>query len=487
MNLRQEAVKGVTWSAAQKWGVRIISFLVMLILARLVLPESFGLVAYATVFTAFAGIFVEQGYSDAIVQFPNLEREHLDTAFWISILTGALLTITTIAASGVIANLFHEPQLVPVLKWLSPIFILSALSSVQQSLLRRKLAFKSLTLRSLISTIASGVVAVTMAFLGFGVWSLVAKLLVDGAVSVIALWQVSDWRPSFHLSRRHLKELFSFGSHIMGGNIVDFLSVHSDDFLIGYFLGPIALGYYTLAYNLLLVMTDLLISVPNLVVFPVFAKLQGDPERLESAFFQVTQLQSIIAFPIFLGISLVAPEAVRLLYTDKWAASIPVMQILMLIGIVRSAIYFYSSIFRAAGKPSWRFGIYTITAALNVAGFLLVVRLGIVAVAASYVVVSYILMPLYFFMIRNLIHVSIRSHLRQYIPATVSSLIMIVVVFALRYFIGQNFPDLIRMVIFVLAGVAAYLIALRIVRPALYTKMLELAQIVLPKSSARQD
>jgi len=486
MSLKQEAIKGVTWSAAQKWGVRIISFCVMLILARLVLPESFGLVAYATVFTAFAQIFVDQGFSDAIVQFPDLKREHLDTAFWVNVLTGTILTIASIAASSLIANIFDEPQLGPIVRWLSPIFILSALSSVQQSLLRRKLAFKSLTTRSLIATISSGIVAVIMAFLGFGVWSLVAKLIVEGAVSVIALWQVSDWRPNFRLSRKHFKELFSFGINIVGGNFVDFLSVHSDDFLIGYYLGPIALGYYTLAYNLLIVMTDLLVSVPNAVAFPVFSKIQKDPIRLKSTFYEVTQLQSIIAFPIFLGVFIVAPEAVRVLYSDKWASSIPVVQILMLIGIVRSASYFYSSIFRAAGKPSWRFGIYSLTAVLNVVGFLIVVRMGIIAVAVSYVVVSYLLMPLYFLMIRKLIHVTMQSHLGQYTIALVSSLIMIVVVIGCKYLLGQNFSVALRLVIFVIAGGGTYLLAIRLIRPALYFKMLELAQMALPKLFARQ-
>lgn len=487
MSLKVEAVKGVTWSAAQKWGVRIISFLVMLILARLVLPEAFGLVAYATVFTAFAQIFVDQGFSDAIVQFPNLDREHLDTTFWISILTGTFLTITTFAASGVIASAFHEPKLVPVLKWLSPIFILSALTSVQQSLLRRKLAFKSLTLRSLIAMIASGIVAVTMAFLGYGVWSLVAKLLVEGAVSVIALWQVSKWRPSFHLSRKHFKELFSFGGNIVGGNIVDFLSTNADNFLIGYFLGTIALGYYALAYNLLIVLTDLLVTVPNVVAFPIFSRIQNDPDRLKNAFYEVTQLQSLIAFPVFLGLFAVAPEAVRVLYSEKWAASIPVIQILMFTGITRSASYFYSSIFRASGKPSWRFGIYTLTALLNIVGFLIVVRMGIVAVAVSYVVVSYGLMPLYFFLIQKLVRITIQVHLKQYATAFLSSLIMIAVVLLLKYLLAENFPLSIRLAILVIVGVVTYLLAVRLIQPAMYAKILELAQMALPKSITRQD
>jgi PST family polysaccharide transporter len=262
--------------------------------------------------------------------------------------------------------------------------------------------------------------------------------------------------------------------------------VHSDDFLIGYFLGSTVLGYYSLAYNLLLTLTDLLVTVPNKVAFPVFSKLQDDSSRLKSAFYEVTQLQSIIAFPVFVGICSVAPEAIRVLYTDKWAASIPVVQILMLIGIVRSAIYFYSSIFRAAAKPSWRFGVYALTALLNVVGFLIVVRMGIVAVAASYVVVSYLVMPIYFFLIRKLIDVPIRSHLKQYIPAMVSSLIMVAVVLAFRYLIGQNFTAIIRLIIFVAAGVGTYLVALRLIRPVLFTKMLGLAKMVLPKFLVRQ-
>jgi PST family polysaccharide transporter len=229
-----------------------------------------------------------------------------------------------------------------------------------------------------------------------------------------------------------------------------------------------------------------LVSVPNVVAFPIFSKIQDDSARLKSAFYEVTQLQSIMAFPIFLGIFIVAPEAVRVLYSDKWISSIPVVQILMLMGIVRSATYFYSSIFRAAGKPSWRFGIYALTAALNVVGFLIVVRMGIIAVAVSYVVVSYVLMPLYFLLIQKLIHVTIRSHLSQYVPALISSLIMIVVVFGLKYIIGQNFVLPLRLFIFVIAGAGTYVVSLRLIRPSLYKKLLELAQLAFPKNTLRQ-
>jgi O-antigen/teichoic acid export membrane protein len=486
MNMRAKAINGVMWSATQTWGVRVISFLVMVALARLVAPEAFGLVAYATVFVAFAQIFVDQGTSDAIVQLPDLTREHLDTAFWVSILSGGLLTFASFFAAGMVAGVFREPLLVPVIRWMSPIFFLSALSSVQQAILRRNLAFKSLTIRSLTANLSSGAIAVIMAFNGYGVWSLIAKILVSAAVNMVMLWQVSDWRPGFRFSANRFRELLVFGIHILGGNIVDFLSVHSDDFLIGYFLGSIALGYYTLAYNLLIVTTDLLISVPNAVAYPLLSSLQSDSGGVKKAFGKVILLQSIVAFPVFLGIAALSSELIIQLYGTSWIPSIPVLQLLMLIGIVRSAQYIYSSVFRAAGRPSWRFGIYLLTAILTVIGFVLVVHLGIVAVAASYVIVSYLLMPLYFIMIRRLIGVPIRTHLSHFGPAIVSSVVMFAIVYAFRLVVGEQMTLTIRLPFLVIIGALTYVLTLRLTYPPAFRQMVEVARTALGGLSLRQ-
>jgi PST family polysaccharide transporter len=158
----------------------------------------------------------------------------------------------------------------------------------------------------------------------------------------------------------------------------------------------------------------------------------------------------------------------------------------MLVGIVRSASFFYSSIFRSAGKPSWRFGLYSLTAILNVVGFLLTVRMGIVAVAASYVFVSYLLMPLYVFMVRRLIQISVPTLLKQYAPAVISSLLMILVVFAVKTLLQESLVLSVRLILLSLSGGLTYLLALRVIQPSLYVKMLELAHIALPKSLIKQ-
>ena len=195
MNLRQKAAKGVAWSAIENLGTQAIYFVVFLVLARLLQPEEFGLVSLAGVFISFMMVFADQGLSDAIVQRQDLEPEHLDTAFWINLGICALLAIFTFAAAGSVSSFFHQPQLKPIIAWLSLSFLFNGFSSVQQSLLRRQLAFRALAVRSLVATFASGIVGVVMALMGFGVWSLVAQQLINRVLAILGLWWASDWRP----------------------------------------------------------------------------------------------------------------------------------------------------------------------------------------------------------------------------------------------------------------------------------------------------
>ena len=361
-------------------------------------------------------------------------------------------------------------------------FFIGSLSGVQKAILKRQLAFKSLAIISLVATIISGIVAITMAFLGFGVWSLVAKTLVYGLINMVALWLFSDWRPSFHFSNKHFKELYSFGINIVGSNFVDFFSRNSDNFLIGYFLGTTALGYYTLAFSLLTVMTELMIAVPNAVLFPAFSRLQGTPTKMKDAFYEVIQLQSIVAFPIFLGMFAIAPEVLIFLYGQKWAPSIPVTQAFMLIGLLSSAFYLYGNVIKAAGKPSLRFRIMLLISILNVIGFTIAVRWGIVAVAASCVVVGYLVLPIYLLVVSNIIQVTFRKHLQQYIPALLSSLAMVVVIWGLKNVLGNEMGLSTQLIIYITMGALTYLLVLHFIQPLLYHQLIQLAQNTLPVS-----
>ncbi len=482
MSLRQKAAKGVVWSVIQKWGRTAVWSLSFIILARQLPPEAFGLVALATTFTAIIEIFLDQGMSAAIVQRAEIEREHLDTAFWISLLTGILLTVVVIAASGLVAGAFDEPSLAPVLGWLSLSFILIALSSTQIAILQRKLAFKDLAARSLFSTMIGGAVGIGMAFAGFGVWSLVGQNLVRGLAGVIILWRASSWRPGFNLSKKHYKELISYGISVAGNNVLNVIVRRSDDLLIGLFLGPTLLGFYTIGYRLLLVIIRLVTGITNAVAFPTFSRIQHQPERMRRAFYSVTQYTSLLAFPIFMGVAVLASELVMAFFGEKWAPSIPVMQILALIGILQSVLFFNGSVLKASGKPSWQFGIMLLTAVFTVLAFLVAVRWGIVAVAASFVIVGYLLAPISYLAVRKLIQIDVRTYLGQFAAPIFASLIMVLVILGLKQSPAvQELNVYLQLVILIAAGAVTYLLVIVLTARSLTQKILELVSLVLPR------
>lgn len=482
MSLRQKAAKGIVWSVIQKWGRIGVSSLTFILLSRLLDPKQFGLVALASTFTAFVEIFLDQGLSAAIIQRSDLDREHLDTAFWISVLSGIVLTTGGIATAGIVATLYKEPSLEPVLSWLSVGFVISALSSTQTAILQRDLAFKSLAARSLVATIVSGVISVSMAIAGFGVWSLVAQELTRGVAGAIVLWRASDWRPGFGLSRKHYKELFTFGISVFGNNVLKVVITRSDDFLIGFFLGPTLLGYYTIGYKLLLIIIRMVTGITNAVAFPTFSRLQNKPERMRIAFYKVTQYTSLLAFPVFIGMATLAPELVPAIFGDKWAPSIPVMQVLAFIGILQSVMFFNGSVMRASGKPSWEFGLMLLNAIFSVIGFLFAVNYGIVAVAASFVIVGYLLAPLSYAAVRRLIQIQFGAYLRQYAAPLFASLLMVMGIMALKHVINIRGANLyLQLSLYVLTGGLIYLLIIGLTARSIYQQLFEIASLVWPK------
>lgn len=475
-SLRQKAVKGLVWSAIQSWGRQAIALIIFSLLARLLGPEAFGIVASAGIFLAFIDVFLDQGFSTVIIQRHELEPEHLDTAFWTNIGISFLLTVLSMASADLVADFFKQP-LAPIIRWLSLSFLVTALSSVQEAILKRNLEFKPLAIRELLATVIGGLVGVIMAFTGFGVWSLVGQQLVYGLVRVLCLWWVSNWRPRFKVSPQHFQEMFSFGINVVGIKIIDFFGRRSDDFLISYFLGPVALGYYSLAYRLLLIMLSLLTGVTSQVMMPSFAKLQLEPEKLRQAFYTVTQLTSLISFPAFIGLAVLAFDLVQVFFGKQWLPSAQVIQILALIGIIESVYFFYTDIMMAVGKPFHRLCLDLLNLIVNVVGFALAVRWGIVAVAAAFVIRGYLLSPFALLLLRKLIHIQITRYVSQFIAPVLGSLVMVLGIIVTK----QLFRDLIGLpvllVVCIVVGAIVYTASMLLIAPTIFKQLLELTRL----------
>jgi PST family polysaccharide transporter len=445
------------------WGGQALSLVVFVILARLLVPEDFGLVALAMVFVSLAQLVVDQGLGDALIQRREITREHIDTAFWVAVATGVLLTVVTVLLAGPIAAAVGEPELAPILQVLSITFVLSAFSSIPIALLSRELAFRSLAIRAVASIVGGGVVGIGMAFLGFGAWSLVGQQVAAAVLSVITLWPVTPWRPGLRASRDEFNDLFPFGLRVLGSDILGFVSRNADNFLIGVFLGAVPLGIYAVGHRILDVSQRLLINVARKITFPAFSRLQHDEVRLARAYLRVTRTGSVLILPGYVGLALVAPELTVLLFGATWTDAGPVAAIMFLSGPVLGAQAFSGSLLYAAGHPEVVLRFRVIATAANVAGFVAAVPFGILAVAAAFTIRAYLFLPLLLVWTRRHAAVPIGEYLAQVRGTAVATVAMAAVMAAVKLLVADRIGLATLLVIEVATGTVAFFAVLWLV------------------------
>jgi PST family polysaccharide transporter len=456
MTLRKKVIHGAKWTVIQEIIGQALDFSIIIILARLLDPKDFGVITIATVIIAAIEPLVSQGLGVAIIQKKEIEKEHLDTAFWSTFIFGGILTLFFAISAQWWSTLFSEPELTNVLTWLSISIVLTSLTTVQEAILQRNLNFKVFAIRSSTGKLIGGIVGVTLAFYGYGVWSLVARYLATSFSSVILLWGISHWRPRFLFSKKHFKELFSFGIQVMSNDFMVFINRNSDSLLISYFLGSTALGYYNTAYKLMSLVFMLVSRTVSQVGMPAFARLQNDKKRLSKAFYDVSQLISLIAFPAFLGMLVLVPEIVTLLLGAKWGQSIPVLQILLLIGIVHCLLSPMVAILVGAGKPGLRLKLQIVDSLVNLIGFSVAVHWGINWVAASYVIVGCVLTPLWYWAIRKVIHIRGVDYFKLLMRPLLITIVVMLAILGTKWASLDGVGNIYFVILSIIGGVSIY-------------------------------
>ena len=487
MSIKQQAIKGIIWSGIQNWGSQAGSLIIFLVLARLLSPEDFGLVALANTFLAFFNIFIDQGFSSALIQRHQIEEEHINTAFWIQISLGLVFTILGFSSANLIAEIFQKPSLARILKWFSVLFTLNSLNIVQRTILKRKLAFQTLAIRSLSGIFISGIVGISFALSDYGVWSLVGQQLTFEIVGVIAFWYLSDWRPRLQFSLTHFKDLSNFGISIFGSKILTFFNQHTDNLLIGYFLGEVALGYYAVAYRVLQVLTQLLVRTGNQVALPVLSRFQVEPDRFLRVFYKIIKFASLIALPVFLGVVTLASELVVIIFGEKWEASIPIMQVLAFGGIVYLILFFNRSVFVAMGKPSWRLCLEFLNVFLNTIACLIAVRYGILAVAFAYVISDFLVIPASLWTLKRIMNISLKAYLRQFASPLICASSMMILTWLTKYWLGHIAEPQAILVICTLLSISFYTLSLRFLDPLLFQDLWQLTSLGLLNSKQKNS
>jgi PST family polysaccharide transporter len=409
---------------AESWLVRVVSLVSFFILAHLLTPEDFGLVALAAVYFTFGSFFIDQGFSTSLVQREELEDAHLDAVFWAQCVLGVALAALTFFLADPIARLLGEPVLTPVLQALSIVPIISGLTLVQQAQLRRGLQFRGLATRRVLSTAAGAAIAIVLATQGFGVWSLVAQTAGAALVSLVVFWRVSTWRPRLSFSFRHLRDLTSFGAAVFAHDVISSIAIHIDRLLVGRFAGAGALGVYSVARRLDSIAGEVLVVGLQKIVVPVFARVQNDRLALQRGLFRAHRLIAFVVLPAFVGIALTAPKLVPLLLGSKWIEAIPVVQAATLPSLMAALGFFLGNVITAIGRAGLRLAISIAHALVSTVLVLFALRWGPAAVALAMGLAAMFSYLLNIVALRRLIRLKLLAYHAQAWPAAAGTAVM---------------------------------------------------------------
>jgi teichuronic acid exporter len=328
MSLHQKTINGLSWSFIETILKYSLSFVIGIILARILGPEEFGLIGMTAIFFSISNTFINSGFSYSLIQKKEISETDLSTVFYFNIFTGILIYAILFFSSNFISNYFSKPILGPLIKIIGLNLLIGSFGIVHQTILTRNVNFKLLTKISFISTITSGCVAIILAYKGFGIWSLVMQAIVSTITTNILLWLTSRWTPVLLFSFKSLSSMFNYGSKLMLSGLLNTIFENIYYLVIGKYFSTQTLGYFTRAQGFANIASENITGVIQRVSFPILSSIQEDPKRLKNAY--ITLIRSTMFFT-FISMFCIAASANALVLTlvgVKWASSVPILQLI---------------------------------------------------------------------------------------------------------------------------------------------------------------
>ena len=350
-NMGHRVTRGLAWVGASQVTLQLTRLVVAIVVARLLTPTEYGLAAAALVFASLVLVFSDMAFGAALVQRKTLTDDDRCTAFWITLGCGWCSPSRVSCFSSSVAALYGQPDVGPDGRALLQLRA-HGIGATQQALLLREMNFRRLELMTMAGSLSGGAAAVVLAVLGQGAWAIIAQALVMAAVSSALYWQASSWRPRFSFSRASARDLWGFSGYLMGHRFLYYLHQNADNFLIGRYIGPAALGTYAVAYNVMLTPASRIGGPLQRVLAPAFSRMQDEPERIAAAWARVTRLIGAIAIPGMVALVIVAPDFVPVVLGSHWDNAVPVVQILAWVGVLQALQDIDVDILMARGRTS---------------------------------------------------------------------------------------------------------------------------------------
>ena len=460
MNLKSKVKNGLKWTFIDQILSQIIFLVFSIFLARILTPAMFGIVGMITIFSNFAIIFIDLGFSAALIQKKEVSPTQYSSVFWLNLGIGFFMYALFYISAPMISQFYNQPELIVYIRVICLSFIITSLSAVQANLLIKELQFKKKVIINWIAMLIGYVVAFVLAYTGYGVWALVMMTLTTAVLNSIMYWIASKWTPLFVFEWKTIKELSNYGFNFLGDSSVNYWSRNFDNFIIAKVLGSNDLGIYTRAYSLMLLPLRNVSTIVTKVMFPAFSQKQDDLQVLKKYYLNIIQYIALITFPLMIGLSLVSKEFVLLFFGNKWSAMIPVLSILSGLGAIQSIVSLNGLIYNSLGKVNIAFKVSLFTNFILIIAFLIGVNFGIKGVAWSYFIASLLLFfPIYGIAIKqlNISLFEIYINLKGVLWATLS---MAITMLTLNHFF--DFSLLLGLILKIVVGGCSYLLLLLI-------------------------
>lgn len=464
--LKNKKFHAFFWSFIEKVGLQGIQFIVSIVLARLLLPEQYGLIGMLVIFLAVAHSFLDSGFGSALIQ--KQDANHIDecSIFYFNIAIGFVAASVLCLAASKIAQFYNEPQLKSLTIFLSLNIIINSFGLIHVTLLKKCLDFKTQAKISVLSVIISGPVGIFLAYNGYGVWSLAVQQFCSNAVRVFLLWILCTWRPSMTFRFSALRQMFGYGSRLFASGLLDRIFHNIYSLVIGKLFSAVSLGHYTRAFSLQQMPADVLNDIVGRVAFPLFSSMQHETVLLRSEFKKIFVTLAYLTFPIFIALACVAEPLVIVLLTDKWLPCVVFLQLLSLLGLMYPLHAIHLNLLLALGRSDLFFRLEILKKILIIVAIAITWSFGIEAMIVGQLVLTVIAYFLNCYFTNKLIYYTLSEQMKDIIMPFIFSLIMGGVIVGVNLFLIDNF--LFLLAIQIITGIIAYLILSYFFKPLGY-------------------
>lgn len=480
-SLKKKTISGLFWSFSDLLSNQGIRFIIQIVLARLLLPEDFGIIGMITIFIAVSQSIIDSGFSNALIREKNSSQEDYSTVFYFNLFMAAILYIILFFSAHTISIFFNEPKLVSIIRVLALVLIINSFGLIQKTILIKNIDFKSQTKVNVISSIISGIIAILLAYLGFGVWSLVIQTLLMQFIQSLLLSLSNRWIPSLVFSTDSFRRLFGFGWKLLVSGLINTLYNNLYFLIIGKAFLKVDLGYYTNAQKLRDVASQSITTSVQKVGYPVLSSIKEDEDRLRESYKKIIKTSVYITFPLMIGLAAVANSLIRLIFGLKWINSIEYFQVLCLSGMLYPLHAINLNILQVKGRSDLFLGLEIFKKIIGLLSIVMVLflKLGIMGLIWALVVTSFVGYFLNSYYSAELLNYSTLQQIKDITPAFIASIIMGLVI----YFSEGLLPNriLIKFIIQTIIGLSVYISASKIGNIDEYIIVYEIMDSILGK------